>query len=160
MDSMAQEDPVQLFDSMTATLYKLMKHNPDSGASAVLQLLLNRHEEFQQICQRRSGRGKYMGLDTVCCRLGHLFLILGLWVLLKIRLSDNELQWFSPYLFVFDCFKCRRIKGNWRFIFSDSRCCCWNWFMCCFLHQTFGILWWHLPSISLLACLVKYDILC
>ncbi|XP_025095317.1 nucleolar protein 14-like isoform X2 [Pomacea canaliculata] len=65
MDSMAQEDPVQLFDSMTATLYKLMKHNPDSGASAVLQLLLNRHEEFQQICQRRSGRGKYMGLDTM-----------------------------------------------------------------------------------------------
>nr|KAG5704058.1 hypothetical protein BaRGS_017562 [Batillaria attramentaria] len=35
------------------------------GSNAVLQFLLDRYDEFQQICQRRGGRGKYMGLDTI-----------------------------------------------------------------------------------------------
>lgn len=63
---MVQEDPpLLLIDSLTPILHRLLRFNPEVNSNVVLQLLMDRHEEFQQISQRRGGRGKYMGLDSV-----------------------------------------------------------------------------------------------
>ncbi|KAL8593217.1 hypothetical protein ACOMHN_009872 [Nucella lapillus] len=67
LDAMSQVDspPVQLMDRLTPLLHQLFRHDPDGSSKLVSQLVLNSHDEFQQICQRRGGRGTYMGLDTM-----------------------------------------------------------------------------------------------
>ncbi|KAK7493223.1 hypothetical protein BaRGS_00015560 [Batillaria attramentaria] len=75
MEAVVQEKPlVELLDGLTPMLHRLLRYNPDAGSNAVLQFLLDRYDEFQQICQRRGGRGKYMGLDTLLLlKLVHVF---------------------------------------------------------------------------------------
>ena len=76
MDMMMQDHPpVQLFDQLTPMLHRLLRYDPEAGTATVTRLILDRHDEFQQICQRRSGRGRYMGLDTVSSGVGAMLCI-------------------------------------------------------------------------------------
>ncbi|XP_076458056.1 nucleolar protein 14-like [Babylonia areolata] len=67
MDLMSQghDPPVPLMDKLTPLLHQLLRHDPDGGSKTVLQMVLNRYNEFEQNCQRRGGRGSYMGLDSM-----------------------------------------------------------------------------------------------
>lgn len=72
------QNPPQLdfADRLLTPLYELTQMSPDNAGGVVNVNLINRQEEFAEICQKRAGRGLYPGLDTVWF-LGH---VIKLWL--------------------------------------------------------------------------------
>jgi hypothetical protein len=44
----------------------MAQQSPVPAATAVLDQIKERQDEYRQICDRRGGRGLYPALDTVC----------------------------------------------------------------------------------------------
>jgi hypothetical protein len=40
--------------------------SPENAGNVITANLMNRQDEFAEICESRAGRGLYPGLDTVC----------------------------------------------------------------------------------------------
>ncbi|KAK3095262.1 hypothetical protein FSP39_012329 [Pinctada imbricata] len=54
-----------LMDKLVPHLYELTQGSPVTAAQSVVDQITERREEFQQICDRKGGRGQYPALDTL-----------------------------------------------------------------------------------------------
>ncbi len=62
------QDPPQLSlaDKLTGHLYSLVQQSPVPCGQAVRDLIVEKHEKFQEYCDTHNGRGIFPSLDLVC----------------------------------------------------------------------------------------------